>query len=434
VPEPVLRVADDPLQRLGGLSVRGMKLGLSVVSELLSRLSLAPAAVPRALVAGTNGKGSVAATLSAIFRAAGVRCGLHTSPHLLDVTERVRIDDEDVSAARMSQALAAVFQAADRAPALPVTYFEAVTAAAEWVFREEQCRFAVVEVGLGGRLDATNALDPELAVVASIGLDHVADLGGTAEQIAREKAGIFRRGRPALCGPVGPSVARVLAEEARRKGAEIRFSADSARVGQSRGGGRRQEFALETELGRYELSTPLLGRHQAENVAVAVLAAEILARRAPEISAGAIAAGVGATRWPGRLERFQAGRRAVWLDGCHNAPGAEAIGRFLADRPEGYDLLFGAMADKDVEAIVGPIAARARRVVLACPLVDRAAPTAELRARLARLERPLEEARSVAAGLDGLLAEPDGGDIVVAGSLYVVGEARGELLRRGARS
>jgi dihydrofolate synthase/folylpolyglutamate synthase len=416
---------------LEGLSPRGMKLGLESIAEILRRLGNPERSRPHVLIGGTNGKGSTAATLSAIFRAAGVEAGLHTSPHLIDVTERIRVGDEDVAEDVLGGALEDVFAAAGETPAVPITYFEAVTAAAERVFDRSGCGAAVVEVGLGGRLDATNAGDPILSAVTSIDLDHVADLGPTRSAIAREKAGIFRRGRPALCAVSDPDARAVLRAEAGRAGAEFVDVSAETRVRARREGPSGQSFVLETPEGNYALESPLRGAHQASNIAVAVSAAERLRAAFPSLTPPAIAAGVARTRWPGRLELFRFGSRKVWLDGCHNAEGARALSAFLSARGAPFDLLFGVMKDKDAAAIAGALFPLARRIVLAAPEIERAAPASELRERLGALARGAETAGSVADGL-GALLRGDGGDVVVAGSLYLVGEARQRLLERRA--
>jgi dihydrofolate synthase/folylpolyglutamate synthase len=404
-----------------------MKLGLESIAEILRRLGHPERSCPHVLIGGTNGKGSTAATLSAILRAAGVKSGLHTSPHLIDVTERVRVADEDVAEDMLGAALEDVFAAAGETPPVSLTYFEAVTAAAERVFDRTGCGAAVVEVGLGGRLDATNASDPILSAVTSIDLDHVADLGPTRSAIAREKAGIFRRGRPALCAVADPDARAVLLAEAGRTGAVFVDVAAETRVRARREGPFGQSFVLETPEGSHELESPLRGAHQASNIAVAVSAAERLRAVFPDLTPRAIASGVARTRWPGRLELFRCGERNVWLDGCHNAEGARALAHFLSARTTPFDLLFGVMRDKDAAAIAGALFPLARRIVLAAPEIERAASARELQERLGTLARDVERAETVAGGLDALL-RGDGGDIVVAGSLYLVGVARRRLL------
>ncbi|HET7452116.1 MAG TPA: folylpolyglutamate synthase/dihydrofolate synthase family protein, partial [Thermoanaerobaculia bacterium] len=414
------------LARLDALGMRGVKLGLDAIREILARLGEPQRASPHVLIAGTNGKGSTAATLSAILRAAGVRAGLHTSPHLAEVTERVRVADVDVSPEQLDDALARVFSAAARPPAVGPTYFESVTAAAEMIFAAERCGAAVVEVGMGGRLDATNAADPVVSAVTSIALDHVADLGPTPAAIAREKAGVFRAGRPALCAATDPEARAVLREQAMRVGAEFVDVPAATRVSDRRETALGQKFTLETAAARYRIETPLRGAHQTSNVAVAVVAAERLRAFLPGITAAAIAEGVRGTRWPARLERFVVDGRVAWLDGCHNPEGARALAAFLASRGEPYDLLFGVMRDKDAAAIAGPLFPAARRIVLAAPEGDRAFPVDALAERLGPLAARAERAASPADALDRLL--PGGGaEIVVAGSLFLAGELRGRL-------
>jgi dihydrofolate synthase/folylpolyglutamate synthase len=419
-------VTHPALARLDALGMRGVKLGLDAIREILARLDEPQRASPHVLIAGTNGKGSTAATLSAILRAAGVRAGLHTSPHLAEVTERVRVADADVSAERLGDALARVFAAAERPPAVSPTYFESVTAAAEAIFAEERCGAAVVEVGMGGRLDATNAADPVVSAVTSIDLDHVADLGPTLGAIAGEKAGVFRAGRPALCAARDPEALAVLRERAQRVGAEFVDVSEAALVSDRRETPIGQAFTLETREASYPIETPLRGAHQTSNVAVAVVAAERLRTFFPGITAAAIAEGVRATRWPARLERFVVEGRTVWLDGCHNPEGARALAAFLSSRGEPYDLLFGVMRDKDAAAIAAPLFPAARRIVLAAPEGDRAFPVDALAERLGPIAERAERAVSPADALERLLSG-GGAEIVVAGSLFLAGELRGGL-------
>ncbi len=412
--------------------MRGIKLGLEPIREVLARLGRPERSCPHVLIAGTNGKGSTAATLSSILRAAGVRAGLHTSPHLVDVTERVRVGDEDVTERGLGDALARVFAAAARAPEVPVTYFEALTAAAEEIFSEARCRAAVVEVGMGGRLDATNAADPVLSAITSIDLDHMADLGPTPAAIAREKAGVFRAGRPALSAVGEPEAREAVAAEAERIGAALVDVRRTTRASGVRPTPDGQAFTLETPAGVHLLETPLRGAHQVSNVAVAVTAAERLRPLFPEITPAAIARGVASVRWPARLEKFLVGGRVVWLDGCHNPEGARALAAFLGSRGAPYDMLFGVMRDKDAPAIAAPLFPAAGRIVLVAPAADRAYPVDALAERLGALAARAERSSSAAEGLDRLLRSGDA-EIVVAGSLFLAGELRPALAGGGGR-
>jgi len=332
-----------------------------------------------------------------------VPCGLYTSPHLVSVTERVRLLDRDVTAETLSDALALVAAVAgpgDRGP----TYFEAMTVAAFELFRRARVRVAVVEVGIGGRLDATNVVSPEVSVVTNVAADHLDVLGPTLAHVAREKAGIFRKGAPALLGAEGTDgeTRAVLHGEARRIGARLVEVAASA---------------------RWDGVSPLAGAHQRANVALAVAAARAVA----PLDDATIARGLASTRWRARLERIERpGRRPLLVDGAHNPPGALALAAHLdATGLAGHvDLLFGGMSDKDLPAVFAPLAERARRIVLVAPASPRAEAPERLRARVARPDA--ETAPSVGEGLARLEAAGGAEPILVAGSLYLAGEVLGQ--------
>ncbi len=392
-------VAYPGLAWLDALGPQMIRPGLWRTRALLSFLGNPEFCFSSILIGGTNGKGSTAATVSAILTAAGVPCGLYTSPHLVSVTERVRLCDRDVSAAVLSDALqlvASVSAPGDRSP----TYFEAMTVAAFELFRRARVRVAVVEVGIGGRLDATNVLSPEVSVVTNVAADHLDVLGPALEDVAREKAGIFRKGQPALVGAEGTADGprAVLHAEARRVGARL------------------VEIAVSS---RWAGLSPLAGAHQRQNVSLAVAAARAVA----PLDDAEIAHGLEATRWRGRLERVETpGRRPLLVDGAHNPPGALVLAAHLdaAGLSGAVDLLFGGMADKDLAAVFAPLAARARRVVLVAPSSPRSEPAARLAERLGRPD--LETAASVAEGLARLEGAGGAGPILVAGSLYLAGE------------
>jgi dihydrofolate synthase/folylpolyglutamate synthase len=384
---------------LDALGPQKIRPGLWRTRTLLAFLGNPESSFSSILIGGTNGKGSTAASVSAILTAAGVPCGLYTSPHLVSLTERVRLHDRDVSPAALDSALslvASVSTPGDRSP----TYFEAMTAAAFELFRRARVRVAVVEVGIGGRLDATNVLAPEVSVVTNVAADHLDVLGPTLEDVAREKAGIFRKGQPALVGAEGTDAAprAVLHEAARRAGARLVEIPPAP---------------------RWDGLSPLAGAHQLGNVSLAVAAARAVA----PLDDATIARGLGATRWRGRLERIEtSGRRPLLVDGAHNPPGALALAAHLdsAGLSGSVDLLFGGMADKDLAAVFAPLAARARRIVLVAPASPRAETVERLASRLGRTD--LETAPSAAEGLARLEAAGGSAPILVAGSLYLVGE------------
>jgi dihydrofolate synthase / folylpolyglutamate synthase len=418
--------------RLDSLLSRGMKLGLAAIDGLCERLGRPERQVPAVLVAGTNGKGSVAATLSAIAAAGGVRAGLYTSPHLIRVNERIRVCESDLSDDELDRVLEPVLRAAEASPGIPVTYFEALTAAAFVAFAGRALDLAFIEVGLGGRFDATNAASARLSVVTSIGLDHTEELGPTLSAIAREKAGIFRRGRPALVGSLEPEARRALLEAARECGAVAHEAAKEIEVSQVETSLEGTRLRVATPQARYALETPLPGAHQADNAALAARAAELLSPAFPRLDSSAIERGVAATRWPGRLEKFSCRGVAVVLDGCHNPQAALALAGFLRDTGLAgcARLLFAAMADKDVEGMAAHLFPAVSSVRVVRAPSPRAATVDELVRRTAAAGPKAVASETVEIALSDLLRDPDPAPIIVAGSLYLVGEARSLLLSR----
>lgn len=420
---------------LAGLERFGIRLGLDHLRDLSAALGRPESSAPAVIVAGTNGKGSVAALLAAIAGAAGLETGLYTSPHLERVEERIRVGGAEIPADALGRLLREVLDtAADLGHASP-TYFEAMTLAAFLHFSRRRVELAVLEVGMGGRLDATNLADARLAVVAAIALDHQEFLGSSLDAIAREKAGVLRPACPAVFSPQPPEAAAALLEEAAKRGAravevpgevvgmEVRFH-----------GLDGLQISLATRRARYELESALAGRHQAWNIATAVVAAEQFeVAGLPAISPAAIAAGVATCRWPGRLEAIRLAGTAttVLLDAAHNPAGCDALVAFLAELDRPFTLLFGALADKDVAAMLPPLAARASRVVLSRPASPRAADPAALAALLPPGTAAALEPE-IAAGLERALT--GGPELVVAcGSIFLIGTVRALLEARRAR-
>lgn len=352
-------------------------------------------------------------------RAAGLKVGLYTSPHLESVRERIRIDGRCISEEDLGQDLDRIVRTAPQEP----TYFEAVTAAAFLAFAREQVDLAVVEVGMGGRLDATNLCEPVLSLVTSISLEHQEQLGDTLALIAREKAGIFRSGRPALAWVEEPEAMESLRKVSAEVGAELRFGQDLATVVEiipEGWGGQR--IRLATPGGEHDLSIDLPGAHQVRNLGLAVLAAEELGL-APQ----AIAAGARAARWPGRLERIglpDGGR--VLLDAAHNAEGAAVLADFLSQLPGKADLLFGVLTDKNASEMIGPLAPLVDRIVLTAPPSERARQPEEVAALLPG--RVVEVAHELGGALERALVP--GNTLVACGSIFLVGEVRKRLRER----
>lgn len=386
-------------------------------------------AFPALHVAGTNGKGSVAATVHAIALAAGWNAGLNTSPHLVRPEERIRVGADDVAPQRFHALIARLRDeaaAALAAGALPrhPSFFEMITAAAFLAFREANVPLAVIETGLGGRLDATNVIEPRVSVITTIGLDHVKTLGGSLAAIAREKAGIVKPGVPVLAGWIP---ARALAEiraAAVDRGAPLHLAADELVLRARRDG----TFDLTTPEAAYERLAPaLVGAHQRRNVALAVRAVELLRARGLALPHAAVAAGVANVRWPGRMERI--GR--VLLDGAHNAEGARALGRALDAAAGPFVLVFGVTEGRDPAQLVAPLAPHVARLVVTRPAIPKAVDPAVVHARLAAafpaLAPELEPDTAAALARAHALAG-DAGAILVAGSLYLVGDVRRALL------
>jgi len=343
------------------------------------------------LIAGTNGKGSVAQLLSSMIPEAGV----YTSPHLVRLNERIRIGKQEISDEDLNLLFQEVRQAASNAKDLlyPPTYFELVTAMAFLYFRD-RVKFAILEVGLGGRLDATNIVEQDVSVITSIGIDHQQFLGDTIEKIAAEKAGIIKRLEPVVVGPSADLP--VIREKA----------AD------------RLIVAKDEDLQRYQdLHPKLLGHHQVENIAVAIRCAECLGIRATDIVRG-----VNSATWPGRLERI--GR--FLLDGAHNVSAATALAEFLKEfYPEGVWIVFGAMADKQVEEMISKLKQCARQFIFTRAQSSRSKDPIELQ----RLVPGSRAASTVAEAIQQARLEvPADATVVICGSLYLVGEARHLLL------
>jgi dihydrofolate synthase/folylpolyglutamate synthase len=423
----------------------GIRLGLGRVRALLRALGDPQLAVRGALVAGTNGKGSVIALAGSALRAAGYRVGETPKPHLVTYRERIVVDGRPIEAGTFARLVGRVLPVADRvAPRLgPPTEFELLTAVMFLHFAESSLDVALVEVGLGGRLDATHAWDGGVAVVTNVGLDHTDRLGPTVTAIAREKAAIIERGDVAATGATGDALS-VIRRRAARLGVPLTVVEPPPVLDWTRD---LQRVAL-PRLGPTEVS--LRGRHQAANVAVAdALLDGLEAAGHASVPDAARRRGYATARWPGRLELIEADapdgrRREVLLDGAHNPDGAAALARALDDlRPylAGGDarpprppvLLWASMADKDVASIVAALAASpsVAGATIVCTALDvpRALPAAELAASWRAVlpeARVLVEA-DAATALDTALRAGEG-PVVVAGSLYLVGLARARLV------
>lgn len=378
-----------PLAWLDQLQGSGIRPGLGRMRALLRALGNPHRAVPAIIVSGTNGKGSTSAMLASILSASGYRTAHYTSPHLVDLRERWTIDGRWIEPEALDASIVALQQAAERCGITP-TYFEALTLLAFIIFAQRACDLAVLEVGMGGRLDAVNVVRPLAAVITPIGMDHMEFLGNTLRQIAFEKAGVIHRGSAVLTTNTDPLVLEVLRKRAAQFGSEL----------------------LEV---REEHETPLAGDFQRRNAALAVRTARELMPRLPRITDEAIERGVRETRWRGRLERLRVAGKDVWIDGGHNAHAiAQTAPFFDRNVPRPRLLVFGMMSDKDVEPVTAQL----------FPLFDRVFSTEPFPPRSVR-----------ASEFPGATPFPDPGDafraalaapeqaVVITGSLYLAGAA-----------
>ena len=404
-----------------GNEIKTAKLGLERIGVLLEALDHPERASRIVHVAGTNGKGSTCAMIESALRAAGYRTGLFTSPHLMEPTERIQIGGRPVSAADFAAAFDQVHACAEdllRAERIDLhpTYFECVTAMALLLFRQCRVEFAVLEVGLGGRLDATNVVTPGLCVITPIDFDHEAYLGKSLEAIAGEKAGILKHGVPAVFAGQRPEAARVLEERARSLNVTVTRSAE-INVENVSLDARGSDFIWN----KIRMRCPLAGEHQLENARTAMAALVRLG-----IAPDDIRRGMAQTVWPGRLERVSANPEII-LDGAHNPAGARALAAYL-DRfydPARVWLIYGAMRDKAVAEMAGILFPRARHVIVTAPAQARAARPESIR-ELADHDS-IRTAGNLRAALALAAAAAPGDAIFVTGSLFLVGEARALL-------
>jgi len=408
-------------------AAKGMDFKLERVALALRNLGDPHERFASVHIAGTNGKGSVAAMLHAVLSAAGYCVGLYTSPHLVSFTERIRVGATQIAEDDVV-ALAREIRTAATVRGIELTFFEFVTVMAFLHFARSRVDVAVVEVGLGGRLDATNVLDPLAAVVTTIGLDHQEFLGDTIGSIAREKAGIIKRGRPVVVGNVSDQARAVLAATAAAVGAPALW------LGRDFNGSPTGPFRYHGPGAELDnLALPLRGRHQRDNAAIAIAAAMQLRDRFV-IPDAAIQRGVSEVRWPGRLDVVQT-HPLVILDGAHNVDGVTALVNELPDIAGGRDvhLLFGVMRDKRWQPMVEVLGPHAAHVTVAPTLPPRGEDPAVLAQSFARYCR-VSIASSPLHGLEALLSAASKDDaLLVAGSLFLVGEILSYFLSRQDR-
>jgi dihydrofolate synthase / folylpolyglutamate synthase len=409
-------IPTDARAYLASLERLGMKFGLDTMARLTEALGHPERSFTTVLVAGTNGKGSVTAMVHHALVAAGHRAARYTSPHLERLEERFVIGASEITTADLETAADRVREAAGHLAhrgllTAPPTFFEAATAVAFEAFRQAAVTIAVLEVGLGGRLDATNVVNPIAAAITTVALDHQAQLGLTVQEIAREKAGVIRRGIAVVCGEMPVEATLVVVDACARSGARYRRAAELVDLDQATGG---RPLAL-------------AGAHQRGNATVAACLLAELEREGIPVHADALRAGLTEVVWPGRLERVRARGRDVLLDAAHNPAGARALAAYLAESGStGAVLVFGAMADKDVAAMLVELAPVCRAIVCTRPQGPRAMPAAEAAAHARAAGAwavSIEEDPAAAVGAALRMDAP----VVVAGSIFLIGPLRGIL-------
>ena len=405
----------DPLTYLLGLEHFGIKFGLHNIRAIVERLGHPERACPCVHIAGTNGKGSVTAMVDAALRAAGHRSARYTSPHLVDLTERFVVDGRAVSSAALSDAVATVRDAVDALRAdgtldVHPTFFEVTTAAAFELFRRERAAVAVLEVGLGGRLDATNVAAPIVTAITSIAFDHERYLGSTLREIASEKAGIIKPDTPVVVSPLPPEADAVVTRIAHERRAPLVRTSPSDVAGRTIG---------------------LAGAHQCANAAVATAVLGVLDARGIAVPEPAIVAGLAHPDWPGRLDsRTLPDGRELLMDAAHNPAGACALASYLIDEhPHGLGppLVFAAMRDKAIAGMLEALAPVIGELVITRAANPRSAEPAAIAAIARRFARdvPITIAPILSDALD--VAWRRSRRIVVAGSIFLLGDVMERL-------
>ncbi|MBI2664221.1 bifunctional folylpolyglutamate synthase/dihydrofolate synthase [Candidatus Woesearchaeota archaeon] len=393
---------NEVLKYLDKLELFGIKLGLENISRLCEILGNPQDEYKTIHVAGTNGKGSVVAMCSFILKEAGYKAGMYTSPHLQSFRERMQVNGEWISENEVVEVFDEVKAAADKmkAAGMQATYFEFTTAMAFLHFKKRNCDFAVIETGMGGRLDATNIVKPLVAVITNIELEHTQYLGDTKEKIAAEKAGIIKEGSAAVIGEKDAQIQQQLLKIC----------------------GSRNAKATVVEKD-YEGRISLLGEHQKRNAAVAAAAITNLGKAGIKISSSDIRNGIEKTKWPGRLEVMQEKPRVI-LDAAHNPSGALTVADYIKSQKNGIVLVIGISSDKDTAKMIQILAPLAKKV-LVTKAKHRGSDCELLRKEAKKHNKSAEAIEDVKEAVRKALKEAEGSTIMVTGSIFVIGEARG---------
>ena len=427
----------ETIEYLYALQKHGIKLALANSAALMELMGNPHRKFRSVHIAGTNGKGSTSAFLAGMLGAAGYRVGLYTSPHLVSFTERIRINNAPITEARAVELARRVREAYQGAStggaALNPTFFEVTTAMAFTYFAEEGVDVAVVETGMGGRLDATNVIAPLATVITNIDLEHTEFLGHTLELIAGEKAGIIKSGIPVVTGAAQPAAIRVIERKAgERRAPVLRLYRDFSpgRISS----GREQRFDYRGTRASYDrLVITMLGRYQVDNACLALAAIESLRDAGVTVGEEALRRGLEHTRWEGRLE-LVARKPDVYLDGAHNPASARMLADAVRELKRSYrrlTLVLGILGDKDFRGIIGELVPLADRVIVTRPGYARAMDPAGLAAEVRTRHGSVAAEETVGKAVARAQAEASPDELIlVTGSLYVVGDARTAILRQ----
>jgi dihydrofolate synthase/folylpolyglutamate synthase len=418
---------------------RLQKFGLENISILAEELGAPHRSAPCVHIAGTNGKGSTAAILESILRASGLRTGLYTSPHLERINERIRIDGTEISdsdfAALWTEAHSAIERllASGKLASHP-TFFECVTAVGFLAFARHRVDFAIYEVGMGGRLDSTNIVQPEVAVITPIDFDHESFLGHSIEEIAGEKAAIIKAGATVVSSAQRPEARAVIKRRCEEQGAKLFDVAEFWRVGPIEvNEGRYRASALEVLRNQsISIEPSIPGRFQIHNALTAATSSVLLAGRGFSITDQAIARGISAARWPGRLERLS-DHPVLYLDGTHNASGARELATFWRENfpSRRVILVYGAVRDKPVDEIAGILFPAAEALIFTQPRQSRAISAAALEEMTGHFAKHSFAIPNPFEALEAALEMASPEDVIFAtGSLYLVGELRSYWFER----
>ena len=415
------------LERIQNL---GIKFGLDNVRKILASLGNPQKKYPTIIVGGTNGKGSVCAMLTRILSLSGFRTGLFTSPHLVYVEERIRIGDELISRKSFSQVLTTLKEKIDEFMALerlqfPPTYFEILTCLAFLYFSIQKVDMAVLEVGMGGRFDATNVVKPIVSVITTISHEHQKFLGNSLSKIAFEKAGIIKQGIPVICG-----VERGEAYETIRKRA-LEFQSPFSGVFDRKGcflekkGGEVYSFFYQHGEEKYTYTPSLLGEYQGKNAAIVIFVCGFINENWKKIEKDKVIQGIESTRWEGRLDVVSK-NPLILVDGAHNEEGAESLRKYILDFVSSpVTLVFAVMRDKKIEKLADILFPLAKKVILTRFPYFRAATPEEMKERVPEFRNSIKCEPDVKEALEAAIQSAGSrGAVVVAGSIYLAGEVK----------